>query len=244
MKISRLINEGIGTFTAVLVSVGTAKLMYQEDMPTGNAIVTTAFILALIVALIYFIFRKETVHLNPLVSLAFFLNDEISFIDMLIFWSIQFFAALIAVIIVFYFVGPVNDTYRSISSLGSFTFEVIVTFLFVLFFLILVSRKGFSFISCVIIGFLLFVSIILLRPLNDSLLNPFITITDNFFQKSLSSEIWITLLGGVFGTFLAVLVFSYFFSKKKFRKQTTKFSDERNLDDEINLREDVEENLL
>jgi glycerol uptake facilitator-like aquaporin len=167
------------------------------------------------------------------------MNEEISFIELLVLWSVQFFAALIAVLIILAVIGPINDSYCSISSFGSVVIEIIITFLFVLFFLILVSRKGFSATSCLIIGFLLFASILFLRPLNDSLLNPFITLTDNLFQKSLSSEVWLTMLGGIFGTLLAVGAFQYFFTKR--RKSIKNNRRNNSLDEEMALRDDIQE---
>jgi aquaporin Z len=240
MKIERLINEGIATFTAVFVGVSVAKLLYQENNLSGSAIVATAFFLALIIGLLYYLYGSSTtVHINPLISLAYFMNEEISFIELLVLWSVQFFAALIAVLIILAVIGPINDSYCSISSFGSVVIEIIITFLFVLFFLILVSRKGFSATSCLIIGFLLFASILFLRPLNDSLLNPFITLTDNLFQKSLSSEVWLTMLGGIFGTLLAVGAFQYFFTKR--RKSIKNNRRNNSLDEEMALRDDIQE---
>ena len=152
--------ELIGTF--MLVFVGTGAVVFGNGVEgLGHLGIALAFGLS-IVAAAYSIGTISGAHLNPAVSIAMFANKRLSSKDLVNYILAQVLGAFIASATVYFLLAnsgmPTaslgeNALANGVTVFGSFLFEVIATFLFVLVIMTVTSAsKGNGAIAGLVIG--------------------------------------------------------------------------------------------
>ena len=137
--------EFIGTFVLVLVACGTAIATKCSVENTAGYLATAAAFGLVIVAMAYSIGNISGCHINPAVSLAFFLRGELSLADFLGYICSQFIGGILGATLLGCFVRDFrvlggnqvmmvnnNGDQDAWSYIGGFLVEVILTFVFVL----------------------------------------------------------------------------------------------------------------
>ena len=149
----KYISEAIGTFVLVFVGCGTAMLV-GCDASAGSGYLLTALAFGLaIVAMAYSIGNVSGCHVNPAVSLAVFMNGGMSGKDFAWYIVSQIVGALLAswLLLCIFALGDVPDATGTLASNGlagvngsagaGFLVETVLTFIFVMAFLGVTSKK-------------------------------------------------------------------------------------------------------
>lgn len=116
MNIQKLIFEFIGTFFLTTAVVA-----------TGNPLA----IGLTLAACVYIGGHISGAHYNPAVSFGMMLAKKLSFSEMIGYWIVQFIGASIAAAVFYQVTGKLSPVTPTASFLGSFTYEVLGTFLLV-----------------------------------------------------------------------------------------------------------------
>jgi aquaporin Z len=200
--------EVYGTF--VLVGVGTGAILAAQVSGGGVAEISLAFGLALMAGL-FTVGRISGGHFNPAVSLAMFLDQRLSLIDMIGYWVSQALGAVIASLALAWIISKdavattvttVNSQF--VSSFGGFVGEAILTAVFVL--AVLVISRSTSHVKFLGIGFTLAAVHFIGVPFTGSSVNP----ARSFAPALVGGEftdIWIYMVGPAVGGIVAWLLY-------------------------------------
>lgn len=181
-----LAGEALGTFIIVLIGCGTLAL--EVLYGTFGHIIPIALMWGAGVALaIYSSWKICPAHLNPAVSLAMFINKEISMKQLLGYWTAQFSGAFIAAVTLYLgFKNSINSfepiksissakmfgEYYSLNTSMSFALEMIGTAFLVFMIFIIVNKVKRKAVVPILIGGVVTVAIIFIAPYTQCGINP------------------------------------------------------------------------
>lgn len=210
--------EVLGTF--LLVFIGTAAIVtggLGGVLPVGSIGIGLAFGMGLVAAA-YAIGPISGAHLNPAVTLGFFLAGRLTAKDLVTYWIAQIVGAILASVAVWIIVaGKVGDPVTNLgattwdpaawSTTAVFLTEVIATFTFVLVILASTSVKHMTPLAGLIIGLTLAVLHFGFIPVSGNSLNPARSIGPGLFSGSLAvSQLWLYILAPLIGGAIAGVV--------------------------------------
>ncbi len=204
--------EAIGTFVLVLFGCGTAVF-------SGGNLVATALAFGLsIVTMAYTIGKVSGCHVNPAVSLAMFLDGQMSMSDMLNYMVAQVIGAfagsgIIAILVKCSDVdlGDINmgaNGFGSLNWFGALLTEIILTFVFLLVIFAVTDRKMKS--AGVFIGVALTFVHILGIKLTGTSVNPARSLAPAIFSAGATDgdslkQLWVFIVGPAIGALLATI---------------------------------------
>lgn len=219
--------EFIGTLTLVVCGCGTAMLV-GCDASNGCGYLLTALAFGLvIVGMAYCVGNVSGCHINPIVSLAFWISGEMKLSEMLGYMISQCLGATVgaALLKVIFALGGIEDKTGALGSNslngvhGSFAagliVEIVLTFFFVLTILGVTSKKAnHGSFAGLIIGFTLTLVHILGIGLTGTSVNParsfgpalIAAFTGN---TSPLGDFWVFLIGPVLGACIAAVVYKF-----------------------------------
>jgi aquaporin NIP len=207
--------EIIGTFA--LVFCGTGAIIINQESGGMVTHVGIAITFGLIVsAMIYALGDISGAHLNPAVSIAFWLSKSFATKELLPYISSQLLGAFIASgVLRFLFPGNefLGATLPSGSSMQSFVLEFILTFL--LMFVIIHVAKGSKeqgMFAGIAIGSVVLLEAMFAGPICGASMNPARSIAPAFVSGNLQ-HLWLYLVAPTSGAALAVLVWKGLKSK-------------------------------
>lgn len=229
-NIRKYLCEFIGTAILVMMGCGTAMLVGCKSN-TGCGYILTAFAFGLsLVALVYCLGDISGCHVNPAVSIAMFINKQISGKDC--FWYIvfQFVGAIagVGVLSAIWNLGNLQDQTSSFASntidtiglYASILVEVLLTFVFVLAVLGSLSKKSNCASSAISIGLSLTLVHILGIALTGTSVNPARSFAPALFASFWGNPgsmncVWVFILAPILGGILAGYVYLLLRGKTK-----------------------------
>ena len=200
--------EAYGTF--VLVGIGTGAILAAQVSGGGVVEISLAFGLALTAGL-FTVGRISGGHFNPAVSLAMFLDQRLSLIDMIGYWVSQALGAVVASLALAWIISTdavattvttVNSLF--ISSFGGFVGEAMLTAVFVL--AVLVISRSTSQVKFLGIGFTLAAVHLIGVPFTGASVNP----ARSFAPALVGGEytdFWIYMAGPAVGGIVAWVLY-------------------------------------
>ncbi len=204
--------EAIGTMVLVLFGCGTAVF-------SGNTL-TIAFAFGLsIVTMAYTIGKVSGCHVNPAVSLAMFLDGQMSLSEMLNYIIFQVIGAFVGSGILAIIVACADidfdecamgaNGFGRLNFFGALLVEIILTFVFVLVIFAVTDRKMKS--AGVFIGAALLFVHIMGIPLTGTSVNPARSLSAAIFGGAGTDwdslkELWVFIVGPAVGALLATIV--------------------------------------
>ena len=223
--------EMIGTAVLVLMGCGTAMLVgCNADAGTGYLLTALAFGLS-IVAMAYCIGNISGCHVNPAVSLAVYLTDGMSGIDMLGYIISQIVGGLIGSGLLFFIfkLGRVSDKTGGFGANGltgvngniaaGIIVEVILTFIFVLTILGVTSKEVYKPTAGLVIGLSLTFVHILGIGLTGTSVNPARSLAPAIFALTAGNPdpmkcLWIFIIGPFIGAVFAAFAWKLLVKNK------------------------------
>jgi aquaporin Z len=212
------IAEVFGTF--LLVFIGCAAIVtggLGGALPLGQIGIGLAFGLGLVAAA-YAIGPISGAHLNPAVTLGFFLAGRLPAKDVIPYWIAQIVGAILATVALWIMVaGKVGDPVTNFGATtwdatkwgasSVFLTEVIATFTFVLVILASTSAKHMNMLAGLIIGLTLAALHLGFIPVSGNSLNPARSIGPNLFSGSAAiSQLWLYIVAPLIGGAIAGVV--------------------------------------
>ncbi len=233
-NLKKYIAECIGTFVLVFFACGTAVL-------SGDWVAIALAFGLVIIAMAFSIGNISGCHINPAVSLAFFLRGELSLADFLGYICSQFIGGILGATLLGCFlrdfrllggnqVAMVNNNgdLDAWSYIGGFLVEVILTFVFVLVILFVTDKKRTDGkFAGIYIGLTLTLVHLLGIGFTGTSVNPARSFGPALLQafagnwRSLS-QVWIWLIAPCAGAFLAAFLYSKVFDKSDDKKAEKK----------------------
>ncbi|MGN6142997.1 MAG: MIP/aquaporin family protein [Mesorhizobium sp.] len=210
--------EVLGTF--LLVFIGCAAIVTGDlgtALPLGQIGIGLAFGLGLVAAA-YAIGPISGAHLNPAVTLGFFLAGRLPAKDVITYWIAQIVGAILATVALWIMVsGKAGDP---ISNFGATTWdpakwgtssvfltEMIATFTFVLVILASTSAKHMNMLAGLVIGLTLAALHLGFIPVSGNSLNPARSIGPNLFSGSVAiGQLWLYIVAPLVGGAIAGIV--------------------------------------
>ena len=217
----KYVAEFIGTAVLVLVGCGTAMVV-GCDASIGSGYLLTALAFGLsIVAEAYVIGNISGCHINPAVSLAFFMKGDLNKTDFIGYVIAQCLGAILGAVCLGVFFtfdcGFGANTLQPGVSVGSgFLAEVVLTCIFVLAILGVTSREGFSKVAGLVIGGSLTLVHLLGIAITGTSVNPARSLGPALFAGGDAlSQIWIFILAPLVGGALAAVIWMILDKKEK-----------------------------
>lgn len=215
-NIKKYIAEAIGTFTLVLLGCGTAASIGCE-VEGGYFATAAAFGLA-IVAMAYSIGNVSGCHVNPAVSFAMFLKGDLSAKDLGGYVVSQIIGAFAATAVIAAIIGKesglgANTLYEN-SAGASILIEMILTFIFVLAILGVTSKKEYSNVAGLVIGFTLTLVHLLGIGLTGTSVNPARSLAPAVMSGNMTG-LWVFIVAPLVGAGLAAYCAKFLFEEKK-----------------------------
>lgn len=210
--------EVLGTF--LLVFIGCAAIVtggLGGALPLGQIGIGLAFGLGLVAAA-YAIGPISGAHLNPAVTLGFFLAGRLPAKDVIPYWIAQVVGAILATIALWIMVaGKVGDPVTNFGATtwdatkwgtsSVFLTEVIATFTFVIVILASTSAKHMNMLAGLIIGLTLAALHLGFIPVSGNSLNPARSIGPNLFSGSVAiGQLWLYIVAPLIGGAIAGVV--------------------------------------
>ncbi|MBQ6660485.1 MAG: MIP family channel protein [Lachnospiraceae bacterium] len=223
----KYVAELIGTMVLVIVGCGTAMLV-GCDAKFGSGYILTAFAFGLaIVALAYSIGNVSGCHVNPAVSVAFWVKGDLSTSDLCGYIVSQCFGAFAGAGILkgMFSLGEVTDQTKSLGSNGlgnvggsvgaGILVECVLTFIFIYAILGVTSKKAkHGNIAGLVIGLTLVLVHILGIGLTGTSVNPARSLGPALFAAiggvtDPIKDVWVFFVGPLLGALLAALLFRF-----------------------------------
>ncbi len=197
--------ELFGTFLIVLFGCG--AIVINE---TYNGIVThvgVSLTFGVIVCVAIYLFKKQSTHFNPAVSIALFANKQLSLKHLLYYVLFQLMGGVFAAIILNYFFQQ-NNLLGSTTPAGSwwqsFILEFGLTFLLLLLIFIL-DKKPTNF-AGIYIGTLIFLEAYFAGPICGASMNPARSFAPALVSGHLE-HLWIYIFAPIIGGLTTLLIF-------------------------------------
>jgi aquaporin Z len=212
------LSEVLGTF--LLVFIGTAAIVtggLGGALPLGQIGIGLAFGLGLVAAA-YAIGPISGAHLNPAVTLGFFLAGRLPARDVVTYWIAQVVGAIIATVAVWIMVaGKASDPVTNFGATtwdpaaygtsSVFLTELIATFTFVIVILASTSAKHMTALAGLIIGLTLAALHLGFIPVSGNSLNPARSIGPALFSGATAmSQLWLYIVAPLIGGAIAGVV--------------------------------------
>ena len=200
--------EAYGTF--VLVGLGTGAILAAQISGGGVVEISLGFGLALVAGL-FTVGRISGGHFNPAVSLAMFLDQRLSLVDMIGYWVSQALGGVIASLALAWIISKdavattittVNSQF--VSSFGGFVGEAILTAVFVL--AVLVISRSTSHVKFLAIGLTLAAVHFIGVPFTGASVNPARSFAPALVGGDFT-DIWIYMVGPAVGGIVAWLLY-------------------------------------
>lgn len=204
--------ELIGTFILVLLGTGSIILDEESILIIGNFGIAVVF--GISVSLVIFFFGKLSgAHINPAVSISFYLDKKISFHKLIGYIIFQLIGALLASFLLFQ-LFPSNqnlgNTLPHLNLLNVFLLEFSLTFILMIGIYLIIKKESRALYQIALfIGTIIFFEAWLAGPYTGASMNPARSIAPSIFSNNLDF-IWLYTLAPILGTIAAFLV------KKKF----------------------------
>jgi aquaporin Z len=221
--------ELIGTFTLVLFGCGSAALTGGINGVLGILGIAFAFGLS-IVAMAYAIGDISGCHINPAVSLGALIAGKMSFMDFIGYVIAQFIGGIAgAAVLKFIVMSSTLDIAKSglgangfgeksfigLDMTGALIVEIILTFVFVLTILGVISNEKTSHLGGLVIGLTLAFVHILGIALTGTSVNPARSIGPALMLGGTElSQVWVFIVAPLVGAALAACAWRLFYSKK------------------------------
>ena len=209
----RFVTECLGTF--MLVFCGTGAVVVNEVVPNSLGNQGIAVVFGLVVFAVIMLFASVSgAHINPAVSLAFYLGKQLSFKRTMAYTVGQLLGAALASVML-WFLFPENTHYGLTQPNGtiwqSLVFETILTFMLVLVIFGVAKQFGIQNIMAVAaaVGAVVLFEAMFAGPICGASMNP----ARSFGPALISGQwqfFWIYCLGPFLGAVLAVFVFKIF----------------------------------
>ena len=216
--LKKYIAECLGTFVLVLLGCGVAAATGCSGTPNGAYILTALAFGGVIVAMAYSIGNISGCHINPAVSVAKFLNDELSLVDLIFYVIAQVLGAILGALVLMLLVGRdsglgANGLYEG-SYLRSLLAELLLTFVFVLAVLGVTSKKEYSRVAGLVIGGALTLVHLMGIHFTGTSVNPARSLGPALFAGlDALKVVWVFILAPLVGGGLAAIVWRYFSGK-------------------------------
>lgn len=197
--------EFFGTFLIVLFGCG-AIVINQ----TYNGVVThfgVSLTFGVIVCIVIYLFKKQSTHFNPAVSITLFANKQLSLKHLLYYVLFQVLGGIFAALILklfFHQNSLLGATMPSGSCWQSFVLEFILTFLLLV--LIFMLDKNPTKYAGIYIGALIFFEAYLVGPICGASMNPARSIAPALVSGHLE-HLWIYIFAPISGGLVALLFF-------------------------------------
>ena len=218
-SIRKYVAELIGTFVLVFLACGTAAVVGCDAVNGAGYLLTALAFGLVIVAMAYSIGNISGCHINPAVSIAMLVSGKMSVKDFIGYVVAQFAGATAGAAALAAFVGKesglgANGLYNS--SVGSsIVIEIILTFIFVLAILGVTSKKEYSSVAGLVIGFALTLVHILGISFTGTSVNPARSFGPALFVGGEAlKNVWVFIVAPLAGGILAALVWRFLDAKK------------------------------
>lgn len=233
MKIKKFVSELLGTF--LLVFLGTTAYALLGSTGLGSTYSTVAGIIGialgfgLAMTFVYYMFSSISgAHVNPAISIAMYFNGEITLIESLIYIIAQLVGALLAsgllvgilkcipsVSITTLGIGQTGYSSLSMISLdvkGAILVETVLTFIFVLVYLHVVTDVRLEKVSGLLIGMALTLVTMIGIPFTGASINPARSFGPAVVMKMLGkgtalNQLWVFVLAPLIGALIAYIVY-------------------------------------
>lgn len=213
----KAMSEMIGTFILVFIGTATAVIGGKETQ-IGVLLVSLAFGLALIAAS-YSVSRDSGAHLNPAVSLAFFLNKRIE-LNVLVYYVISQLVGACAGSYTLKILLTSNpnasdnlgqNSFDSVGPWFAFSSEVLLTFIFVLIVISATGKRRNPNMAGVISGMGLILVHLVGTRITGTSVNPARSIAPALFVGGEAlSQVWVFIVAPFLGATIAAFVGKFF----------------------------------
>jgi aquaporin Z len=205
--------EFVGTFLLVFLGVGSAIAARIEG---GVVVVALAFGLTLLV-LMYVLWPVSECHVNPAVTLGALVSGRIAATDAMRYWAAQVAGAVVASFLLWVLVrwGGVEDQTGVLGTTGyggtidvggAILLETVLTFFFVLVFLVVTSRVEYAGFAGIAVGTAFAACQMVAVALDGGSINPARSIGPAVFAGSTPlAQVWLFILFPLLGGLLAAL---------------------------------------
>ena len=208
----KYISEFVGTFVLVLVGCGVAEV-------TGADVVATALAFGLvIVAMAYSIGNVSGCHINPAVSLGFYLSKKMSLKDLIYYVIAQVLGAICGSFVLGFLLGSFEslgangyglEVFAQNAGIACVT-EVLLTFVFVTAILGVTSKEKYSDVAGLVIGLTLTLVHLVGIPFTGTSVNPARSLGPALFVGGEAlSQVWVFLLAPLVGAALASVFYNF-----------------------------------
>lgn len=209
---SKYIVEFFGTF--LLVFFGTGSIIVGEEIGFFDTF-SIGVVFGLTVWLLIEILKKYgDVHINPAVTISFFLRKEILLKNSLIYLMLQIIGGILASYILFV-VFPLNNklgnTLPRETWQEAYVYEFFLSFILMLVILFTTSKKQLQKFAPFLIGFTVFLEAWLVGPITGASMNPARTLGPSIVSGNIS-YLWLYILAPTLGMLVANITLS---TKKK-----------------------------
>lgn len=209
-RLQKALSEFTGTFALVFFGTGAVVVNTAYTaaglQPIGHLGISLTF--GSIVALMVYMFGPISgAHINPAVTLSFWLKKEISALDSLFYVAAQFlgaFAASLSIHILFPEDRNLGMTSLSVVEWKGFALEVFLTFMLMITIFRILAVESNRLLTGVVIGGIIFIEALVAGPITGASMNP----ARSFGPAAVLGDythfwIYVTapLLGGVIATF-------------------------------------------
>lgn len=227
MRPRSLLAELVGTAALVFFAVGVATLMFGfkfSGLSTAAGVVTTALAFGFVLAaLVYAIGPVSGCHVNPAVTMAFWLSRKMTFVDAVGYWVAQVIGGICGAALL-YGVFNLSGRYRQrfglgtngygahslirIDASGAFLFEVIITFLFVFVILAATRTVENATVAGLVIGVTLAMVHLLGITVDGTSVNPARSLGPALIVGGAAlHQVWVFILAPLAGGAMAAVVF-------------------------------------
>ena len=203
----RYLAETLGT--AALVFCGTAAIVTNEISAgtVGHLGIAMTFG-AIVMAMIYSFGETSGAHINPAVTIAFWLSGQFASKHVLPYLIAQFVGALLAsglVRLIFPEAETLGETMPAGTAMQSFVLEVVLTFILMLVIIqVATGSKEQGLMAGIAIGMVVFLEAAFAGPITGASMNPARSLAPALVNGNLS-YIWIYLAAPTLGAALAIL---------------------------------------
>ncbi|WP_347174299.1 MIP/aquaporin family protein [Polaribacter uvawellassae] len=203
--------EFIGTFALVFCGTGAIIVNQQAGGSLGLVGISLTFGI-IVIAMIYIFGSISGTHINPAVTIALLIGKLTSKKEALFYITAQFLGAILASILLklmFFEKSSLGGTTPSGSSIQSFILEFILTFFLMLTILGVTSKKEFSNIAGIVIGFVVTGIILFAGPISGGSFNPARSFAPAIVSGNISA-LWIYITAPTLGAIAAMLLWKFF----------------------------------
>jgi aquaporin Z len=235
MQARKLIIEAIGTFFLVFFAVGVATLSFGFKFAGASVsagVVTTALAFGLVLlALAYTLGPITGCHINPAVTMGFFVSRRMPLNEAIGYWVAQFVGGIAGALVLWgiFSASPIYSRKRTglgadgygplsmvhINTAGAFGAEVILTFLFVFVVLQATSKLTAPGFAGMALGLALTVVHLIGIPLTGTSVNPARSLGPALVVGGLAlSQVWLFIIAPLVGGVVAALLYRYVFAEE------------------------------